>query len=455
MRAAIVVAGLLAGSGCVKHFECAVHGGAGARSITTDHFVVTSALPEAEHRAQAEQLELLWDTLAAYFHAEVPSARIPVLILEDTEVVERFSDGYAGFVTRRGPDVLVVGAPSEPKQSNVNAHELAHLVSAFMLPRLPHWLSEGLATYFEDATFKDARTVTMGRWNPGRAEEAFHGLATFEELSEWGGLNFDRREAGLYASAWAWVHYLSNRDEARLVRLFEGLRSTRPLAEVMREAFPPAETPALHEAVQAYVRAASFRGFETSLRRQPSLSAPRVLQPYELHLLRSRLFLKSEEARARELEAAKAVAPTPLPAALAVAEAQARGQAVEGLLSSYPEAPEVLLALPTDARAGARAAFEAALAREPESAALLLAVAELFGAEGKLEEAERLTTKGLSLAPWSVQLHRLAFRISVARRRCVEAASRAATIEALLGDDPAGNKDVLGETRTQLAGCAP
>ena len=185
MRLGVLVALLSFATGCVKRFECAVHGGDEVRSITTEHFVVTSALQLDKHRTEAEHLELLWDTFAAFFHADVASARIPVLVLDDTDTVESFAEGYSGFVIRKGPDVLVVGAPSAPKAANTNAHELAHLVSAYLLPRQPRWLAEGLGTYFEDATFKDARTVTMGRWNTRRAEDAFQiGVLTLDELAD-------------------------------------------------------------------------------------------------------------------------------------------------------------------------------------------------------------------------------------------------------------------------------
>jgi hypothetical protein len=189
-------------AGCVKHVECRVHGGAGVRELSTEHFVISSELPEAELKAEAERLELLWDTFATFFRADVPRARIPVVVLEDTEAVESFAEGYSGFVLRQGPRVLVVGAPTEKGQTNTNAHELTHLVSDFMLPRQPRWVAEGLATYFEDATFTDARTVTMGRWNKGRAEEAFvGGLLSIEELMGWNALRFDDAEARYYASA--------------------------------------------------------------------------------------------------------------------------------------------------------------------------------------------------------------------------------------------------------------
>lgn len=193
---------VLVASSCV-HFECKLHGGDEVRSLKTDHFLVTSDLPPDAHRAEAERLELLWDTFAAFFGADAATAEVPVLVLRSPGAVSSFTEGYAGFVAHKGPAVLVVGAAAERGERDTNAHELTHLVSAFMLPRQPRWLAEGLASLFEDATFKDTRTVKMGRWNESRATEAFQVVLSLDELAQWGGLRFDSQESLYYASAWA------------------------------------------------------------------------------------------------------------------------------------------------------------------------------------------------------------------------------------------------------------
>lgn len=144
-RVMLLGVGLVA-SGCV-HFECKVHGGDEVRSLRSEHFIVTSDLPLEAHLAETRRLELLWDTFSAFFNMQVSRAQVPVVVLRSTDAVESFSDGYAGFVRRSGPRVLVVGAMKDAQQSHdTNAHELTHLVSAYMLPRQPRWLAEGLAT---------------------------------------------------------------------------------------------------------------------------------------------------------------------------------------------------------------------------------------------------------------------------------------------------------------------
>ncbi|MDX2015979.1 MAG: DUF1570 domain-containing protein [Myxococcaceae bacterium] len=442
-------------SGCVKRVECEVHGGAGVRELVTDHFVISSELPDAELEAEARRLELLWDTFATFFRAEVPRARIPVVVLQDTETVASFAEGYSGFVSRQGPRVLVVGAPSEPGATNVNAHELTHLVSDFMLPRQPRWLSEGLATYFEDATFTDERTVAMGRWNKERASEAFvGGLLSIDELMEWNDLRFDDAEARYYASAWAWVHYLSNHDDARLVRLFDGLRGTRPVREVVREVFPPDEARRLEGEVKFYLGAAKFRGYQTSLRRAPTRSTVRTLAPWEVHRLRAQLFLRNEKAEAEELAQAVSLAPTPLPASLALLQAEQAKQPVASLLASYPEAPEVLAALEDEDAKAQRPAFERAVAASPDDASLRLAAARAATEAGDVVTAETHATAGLALAPWSSDLAGVLLTVAMMQRRCDEAALRLSRFEALLPEklSEATRKSV--ETlRTQVRQC--
>ncbi len=434
-RLSLVLGLVVASSGCVKHFECEVHKGPGVRELVTEHFVVSSDLPEAELREEGLRLELLWDTFAAYFRFDVAKARIPVVVFEKSAAVQAFAEGYAGYVVRQGTRVLVVGDRAEKGALNTNAHELTHLVSAFMLPRQPHWIAEALATYFEDATFKDARTVTMGRWNKGRAEEAFYrGIVSLADLDRWTGLQFDDGESRLYASAWAYLHYLSNHDEARLQRLFEGLRGTKPLSEVMREVFPPAEAKELEAKVTAYLGEARFRGFETSLRRVPQLSEVKTLAPWQVHLLRSRLFLRDEAASKKDVALAIELAPTPKPPAIAVLEAKASEVPMRSLVSTYPGAPEVLGELDGESGKAMQAEFAKAVELHPDDAQLLLVAANVALENEAYDEAEALAVRGLEQAPWSVELLLVSMTSAAARHHCELAAARFARVESLLGE---------------------
>lgn len=455
----VLVAMVLGGwlTGCA-HFECTAHGGREVRSITTEHFVVTSDLPVKDHRLEAERLELLWDTFAAFFGTDVARAHIPVVVLDSSSTVQHFASGYSGFVLRRGPTVLVVGSAGDDEgRASTNAHELTHLVSAYLLPRQPRWLAEGLGTLFEDAAFRDARTVKMGRWNVGRAQRAFfEGALTLPELQQWGGLRFDGSEDRLYASAWAWVHYLVNHDEARLQRLFAGLRSDKPVEQVMAEVFPPVDAQRLHSEVTSYLGSARYHAWQTSLRRNPKLEEPVVLAPWEVHALRSRLYLRDDAAVTREEQQAVALAPTPLPPRAAVLNAELTSTSAAALVAQHPDAPEVLVAAWGREPAKAdREQLSRALARAPDDVELLLLAAEAAVAARDVDEAQRLINRGLALAPWSLDLVELELRLALGRRDCEGAARVLSRLQALAPERPSEQfTKALDEVRGRVLACA-
>lgn len=447
-------------SSSCAHFECNLHGGDEVRSIKTEHFVVTSDLPPEAHRAQAERLELLWDTFSVFFGADVERAEVPVVVLRSERAVESFSSGYySGFVRRQGPTVLVVGGAATAKSAHdSNAHELTHLVSAFLLPRQPRWLSEGLASLFENATFKSVRTVTMGGWNEGRAEEALqYGVLSLEELGEWGGLRFDSQETLFYASAWAWVRYLSNHEEAKLKRLFDGLRGPRPVPELMAELFPPAEAQRLHAAVKAYLSSARYREWETSLRRNPKIEAPVVLPPWEVHALRSRLYLRDEDAARKEQQAAVALAPSPLPPRAAVLKAALEKRDAKELLATYPAAGPVLVAAygRFDKDLDDAKLQDALKGADADVELLLLAANTAFYGAEDVEQATRLADRGAALAPWSVEFAGLRVDIALHKKECAEADRRVAQVASLMSERPqASEREQLAKLRDRVKACA-
>ena len=107
-------------------------------------------------------------------------------------------------------------------------HEVAHGYLHAVVPRLPLWLDEGLAEFFEVPPQQDGRhdahlkllteEQEQGGWQPDLAR--LEAIRTAADMSQ--------RD---YAEAWAWVHYLlrANGGQRDLLKehLF-GLRSTEP-----------------------------------------------------------------------------------------------------------------------------------------------------------------------------------------------------------------------------------
>lgn len=449
--AVVVVASL---SGCTHRFECRAHGGDEVRRIESEHFVVASDLPLATMRAETRKLEQLWDAWVVFFgHAPEGSARLQV-VLSPPGASSEFIENTAGFVRFAVPALLfstvtvTTGTDGKEVSYSSNAHELVHLVSHFWLPRQPRWLSEGLATYLGDARFVRDSVIRMGRWQwEGGTVDSLDDLWAWDQVHE-----EVERERVLYKSAWAWIHYFSNRDEGRLARLWALLPKRASPRAAFEEIFPREEWPALKVKVQAYLDEGRYRGWETRVTREPELGEATTLAPWEVHLLR-RSYLDS--SRKRRDETRKALALTPTPTAelvLARFEDEYRG----------PELSTVLDALPNDPRAMQLAAqapdlpprrrfqlLEQALDARPDDVTLLADFA--FEALQRndpraLEAAE----KAIALAPWWPAPHFQRARALAQAHRCEDARQALDEIEGLVNDGNARLPQQIANARALL-----
>jgi hypothetical protein len=113
-------------------------------------------------------------------------------------------------------------------------HEIAHAYLHSVVPRLPFWLDEGLAEYFElprgchglNRPHADLLLASLDqrKWWPDLARlESIEATTAMTQLD--------------YAEAWAWVHFLLDGEPGRAELLREHLRelcregSARPLSE--------------------------------------------------------------------------------------------------------------------------------------------------------------------------------------------------------------------------------
>jgi len=123
-------------------------------------------------------------------------------------------------------------------------HEVAHGYLHSVVPRLPLWLDEGLAEYFEvplgheglnrDHVVWLAEQRRAGQWKPRL--EHLEGLSSISEM-----------EFTDYAEAWAWVHFLLETEPGRRSLMVDYLHRLRtegaapPLSTSLRQWFPRAE----------------------------------------------------------------------------------------------------------------------------------------------------------------------------------------------------------------------
>lgn len=448
-------------SGCAAHrFECVQHGGRPAIRIESDHFAATSDLPAEELTLELRRLERLWDAYSVFFQYEpTTTGRVPVLVSRD-EAADEFIAGSGGFFVASIEPIFVTtvqdfDVSGKTVRRSASAHELVHLVSRFWLPRQSRWIAEGLAEYLGDADFKREEVVRFGRWQ-WSDRYALHPLP---DLWDWD-IGAPVIRADLYESAWAWIHYLANRDEARLARLWQALRTQPSARAAFDSVFPPGEQAALYEKVEAYLVEGRYQGWESRLQRDPEVSPAATVPPWQVHLLRRSILQHTglrEDAR-REAQRAADVAPTPTPpeVALALAEDTLFGPACTDVLLRHAELPQamVLLGLAPDLRDEDRFAWlEKATSRAPDSARAQLAFAEAANARGD-PRGLAAAQQAVALAPWALAARLAEVTALAGQSRCADALA-ALEAAASLGDERNNVAKQVARVKAELATKCP
>ena len=106
-----------------------------------------------------------------------------------------------------------------PEPQHVVFHEYIHLILALNMDRVPTWLNEGLAEFYEQSEV-DGVNFTIGNWQPGwwqvLQQEKPIPLAALVQRDYNVEPFKDQKEMGLfYAQSWLLVHYLMVADEGK------------------------------------------------------------------------------------------------------------------------------------------------------------------------------------------------------------------------------------------------
>lgn len=453
-----LVVGLVSSSCAVHRFECEKHGGSAMLRIDSEHFSVTSDLPASDLRVEVRRLERLWDAFAVFLQHDPPPGERLRIVLSQANIAGEFVPDAAGFVTwGLNPLMLttVIGKSSNRTWST-NAHELVHVMSRHSLPNQPRWIAEGLAEYLGDARFASEYVVKFGRWawDDGPVEP----LASLWAWDEARG-NRDE-EHSHYQSAWAWIHYLAGREPVRLARLWTALSSGVPPRDAFEAIFSRKESDELRDKVQRYVDEGSYTGWNAQLSRDPILSDPVGVSPWEVHLLRRDLadatgwgaLAKAESAKAREV----APSPEPFAVTLAVATDTLSGPRRTDVLLKVAEAQPIEplvtleLGLAVDASPSARLdSLQKAAAALPNSARAHLALARLaleLNEPSALGSAERT----VALSPWSVEARLLQVQALAQASRCPEAWAVVKAAQGLAVESASSEAPQVAAIRTKL-----
>jgi hypothetical protein len=209
-------------------------------------FLCHADFPLAPQQPLLDELSLLQQDLHARLGAPPPRESMHFFLFQEKETYQSYIKQYfprvpyrrALFIKARGPG-MVFAYQGTDFEIDVR-HECTHALLHAWLPRVPLWLDEGLAEYFEVS--RDKRV----RQNPHHAtiEAAvrFGQLPRLEELESLE--NLDEMGRDEYRDAWAWVHFMLHgpreaQDELNryLSELHSGADPGR-LSDRLRRRFP-------------------------------------------------------------------------------------------------------------------------------------------------------------------------------------------------------------------------
>ncbi|MBJ6763134.1 DUF1570 domain-containing protein [Myxococcaceae bacterium JPH2] len=297
------------GSGCAtSRALCPEEGGRPWREVRSQHFRVQTNLDsKAAAKSAVEMEEFRRSLLLAWGDQFDPPGTLDVILVSNLEELREFAhDQVGGFVaiTTTGLTMVMTGAggylfADTSGDKATQAHELAHYLSAFALPRQPRWLAEGLAEYLETVTIKPStRDVVLGRVdlrNVGYLRA--HGWLSVEELWDWDkNTDLDAAEQRRhYASAWLWVHYLINEHGDRFADFENRLARGEEPRNAYSAAFKGVPNPG--EGLPNYIQIGRYAVLTQPLPAVNPQVQEHPMTPAEVHSVRARLFKLAPSTR--------------------------------------------------------------------------------------------------------------------------------------------------------------
>jgi hypothetical protein len=198
------------------------------------------------------------------------------------------------FIVAGDPEVWDSWIGHLGSPASILRHELAHQLSAAVMPRQPHWFAEGLAQFLETVRVSDdGGSVVAGGMNMIAFQKYLYTQGVpLRRLLAWTGwtdTHGDGERYGLYGEAWMFVHWLyDTRAEAFAhyqADLAKGIDPERALAS----AFPGFNADNLDTQIYRYAHEATFHEFSRPLRRTEITFREEPMSEAEVHLARARI----------------------------------------------------------------------------------------------------------------------------------------------------------------------
>jgi hypothetical protein len=281
------------------------------RRVTTEHFELRTDFDSPKARAIAQRLESARDALVSAAWPDVPfrtTERLHAIVLADQKEFGAAMGGdVAGVFDHDAvPTFIVAGDPETwdswvghlGSPSSILRHEMAHQLSAAVMPRQPHWFAEGLAQFLETVRVSDdGASVVAGGMNMNAFQVYLHTqdvpLRRLLEWSGWTDSHSDRERYGLYGQAWIFVHWLYDTRAEAFARYQADLAKGADPKRAFANAFPGFDADTLDNTMYRYAHAADFHEFSRPLHRTQITFREEPMSGAEVHLARARIAFAS------------------------------------------------------------------------------------------------------------------------------------------------------------------
>jgi hypothetical protein len=247
-------------------------------TVRSNHFVVHTDAGRIVAEAIVSRFEDTYQALSRAFFAQVQVKDVEALVFADASEYDTvFGRDTAGrFIPGLGPtgSLLVIKLQTQ-RPDRVVAHELVHRFVDAVHPRLPNWMDEGIAMFFQSIEVRDDELL-VGE-SPRRVTT--HGFAeaggvSFRDLVKVPLVDLYGPDARFYyAAAWALVHYLMTGAEGKYRARFSALllameqahRQGHSAEVAFAEVYPDIPLATLDDEVERLTRNLNRPGVETLL----------------------------------------------------------------------------------------------------------------------------------------------------------------------------------------------
>ena len=429
--------------------------------IHTEHFRVRAQLDEQAAFEAARSLEVMRAGVLAYFGARgPPKDHLDVLVYRDASSLADFvATGVAGFVAQgsNGPSIVTSAAGlHDPAFVKVMSHEIAHHVSATLMPRQPRWLSEGLAEYLETFDIDPVHNkVTYGK-PPGSVGPADLSGAPITLAQLWDWTTQDDLTAQRAAWAWWLVSYLANTYAERFDVWQRAIGRGDEPRQSWDRTFAGLSDSALEAEILGALKLRQLKFQKIDFDHTPGDADVVKLDLGDIHVARAELLL--QQSSPLDFEYRRATATAELEAALARDPYNADARVLKARLISDPVAARAFAQkmvedLPQNAKAWGlmaslmgrdgedpRGTLQFALALAPNHPGLLNTLAWYSALYDDKAAGMKLAELAATLRPWSAAMVDTHAAALGAAGRCPEAAIRQRQALDLLVHGSAGQR---------------